>query len=120
MSGWNYRLVEIKHKHPIYNDYYFDYSIQEVYYNDKDEPDGLTTESAGIGFVADDLEDVYDELERVLKAFTKPVLYFDDDKNKFYSLYEQVLDKNKIRSIIESTLEKLNQIEKGTDYDVYS
>lgn len=119
MSGWNYRLVKIKHIYPDDSSYYFDYSIQEVYYNEKDEPDGLTTDPAGIGILAEELEGVYGELDRYLRAFTKPVLYFNEKENKFYQKNEQVLDKNKIRSIIESTLEKLNQIEKGTDYDVY-
>ena len=112
MTGWNYRIVKIRRKYKGKN--YDTYSLQEVYYGEDDFPNGTTTEDAGIGFFSDTKTGFYDEIGRVLLAVTKPILYFDIELNKFVQSKEEKLDKQKIRAILKSILDKL----KGEKYNV--
>lgn len=81
--GWNYRIMKHTHKTPAhmrekapelpeYEDYY---AIHEVYY----DPIGWTKEPVDVA--ADNVDDLKDSLKKMLEAFDKPVLEYENEDN---------------------------------------
>lgn len=72
MNYWNYRVVRSRSE--LENEYY--YSIREVYYNDKNEIVGISSESQKP--IGNSLEELQVNIERMLKACEKDVLIEDE------------------------------------------
>lgn len=86
--SWNYRLVKY-----IYSNGDTQYAIHEVFYNKKDEPDGLQSTPTYPVSLLDhiDKEETEQDLKlgyiRImrdyLRALSKRTLVFDEESNKF-------------------------------------
>jgi len=70
MSGWNHRVMKRKDGDDDW------YQIHEVYYDSKREPDSWTAD--GISPGGNTLEDLRDELIRMLEATEKEILIYKE------------------------------------------
>ena len=80
MSSWNYRVVRknVYMGKTIAPEVQF--GIHETYYNGKDEPTAITTDHMSpYGGTLDELKS---DLEKMVVALEKPVLNWEDFKNK--------------------------------------
>lgn len=77
--SWNYRIVREDIMFKGKADSVF--SIKEVYYDEEMNPDSYANKKVLIG--CSSAEDLKLEFDLVAKAFEKPILEFDLDKNNF-------------------------------------
>jgi len=70
MSGWNHRVMKRKDGDDDW------YQIHEVYYDSKLEPNSWTKE--GIAPGGNTLEELRDELIRMIKSLDKEILEYDE------------------------------------------
>lgn len=77
---WNYRIV----KKNVYlgkcSDAKVQFGIHETYYNENDIPTAITTDY--MAPYGETLEELKSDLEHMLAALEKPILYWEDFKNK--------------------------------------
>ena len=69
-THWNHRVVKHQDNHAIW------YQIHEVYYTD-DKPIGITQDA--IAPLGETLEELKEELARMLKACDTPILDYNKD-----------------------------------------
>lgn len=72
--SWNYRVVRRRHEYGGKDVYTF--GIHEVYYNDEGKPRNLTVDP--VTLCGQSREDVREDLELMLGAFSSPVLDYDE------------------------------------------
>lgn len=79
--SWNYRVM--RHVYPaekcVSGEDYIYYTIHEVYYGTKDNPDALSWSTNPDWPQAESVEELRDELNRMLAALDKPVLEYGDE-----------------------------------------
>jgi hypothetical protein len=68
---WNHRVVKTDTNGEVF------YEIQEVYYNDKDEPCGYCDPCVG----GDDIEEIRTQIQRFTECLSKPILEANKDFN---------------------------------------
>jgi hypothetical protein len=83
-GGWNYRLVHVFSKEQDY-DYY---EVREVYYTDW-MPAGIAVGYAAPG--GDTVEEFLSSWRLYQSALAKPILVFDDDKDRFIGQENPIL-----------------------------
>ena len=80
MGYWNYRVMR-KSFPTLNNEMEEWYRIHQVHYNRNDKIEGHTVKGVAPG--GSSLEEIKKDIDLMLKAFDKPVLEYDEKKNKY-------------------------------------
>lgn len=72
---WNYRVVHITHKNGEE-----ELSIQEVYYDEQEEPRNF----GELGITGETLEELQNMVNRLNACLSKPLLYYSYSLGSFY------------------------------------